>query len=283
MSLMAKVNGLHFRLASGMNLRKEEIKDIMALWLFSNRLRQAIYQSDLTGHNYKVLVAELRAHWQGAVGTFKRKAMGEGVKQDDTSQTLVVAKQVRKIVEAYFDNHPSALKDAKTMQIHIYLNSIFVVESIFEVQNDLGRSFAKYVLSDSVDRVGVDELFFIHHGEAVLDLSTSELRTALELEWANNKKHIVDNKKLKSEVEVLDNMRGQLKNSKAGKELAVQEVEECRETIRALKRQVYDRDDQIEEQREQYEGKLKAVEAKNAELEREIKRLRKRKAADVED
>jgi chromosome segregation ATPase len=78
-------------------------------------------------------------------------------------------------------------------------------------------------------------------------------------------------------------MRGQLKNSKAGKELAVQEVEECRETIRALKRQVYDRDDQIEEQREQYEGKLKAVEAKNAELEREIKRLRKRKAADVED
>lgn len=264
MSLKLKVNGFHFRLATGLNFRKEEIKDIMALWLFSNRLRQGIYQSSLTGDNYKVLVSELRTHWDGAVGNFKRKAMGEGVKKDDTSQTLVVAKQVRNIVETYFTNNPKALKDAKTIPLHVYLNSVFIVESIFEVQNDHGRTFAKYVLSDSVQRVAVDDLFFTRHGESVVDLQTRDLKAALELEFAASKKQVLEIRRLKSELEVMDNMREQLERSKNDEQLALQETSECRKEIQALKHQIYGKDAQIEEQRKKVEELQQQLESLNA-------------------
>lgn len=253
MSLMLKVNGFHFRLATGMNLRKHEIKDVMALWLFSNRLRQGIYQSALTGDNYKVLVSELRTHWDGAVGNIKRKAMGEGVKEGDTSQTLVVAKQIRKVVEAYFANNPKALKDDKTIPLHVYFNSIFIAESIFEVQNDHGRTFAKYVLNDSVVRVPVDELFFTRHGDSVVDLQTRDLKAALEVEFAANKKQVLEIRSLKSKLEAMDNTREQLIRSKDDELLALRETEECRQEIQALKYQIYGKDDQIEEQRQKIE------------------------------
>jgi hypothetical protein len=173
------------------------------------------------------------------VGNFKRKAMGEGVKKDDTSQTLVVAKQVRNIVETYFTNNPKALKDAKTIPLHVYLNSVFIVESIFEVQNDHGRTFAKYVLSESVQRVAVDDLFFTRHGESVVDLQTRDLKAALELEFAASKKQVLEIRRLKSELEVMDNMREQLERSKNDEQLALQETSECRKEIQALKHQIY--------------------------------------------
>lgn len=274
MSLMSNVNRFHFRLATGMNPREEELKDIMALWLFNNRLRQGLYQSSLTGDNYKVFVAELRTYWDGALGNFKRKAMGEGVKQDDTSQTLVVAKQVRKVVETYFANNPKAVKDAKTIPLHIYLCSIFVVESVFEVQNDFPRVFARYVLSDSVQRLDADELFFVRHGDSVLDLRERELRDALEKEFAASKKLVLENRALKRELDVMDNLRDQLDCSKRDEELAQDKIDEAESKL--TEQIIWTCD-----QREGYERQLEGVTNENVRLEREVDHFKGR-AMDAE-
>jgi len=199
-----------FALAVGMNGRIDQIMELIDRYLVRNRLRQGIYQSDLTEDNYKVLVSELRTHWDGAVGVFKRKALGEDVEEGDTSQTLVVAKQVRNVVDRYFANNPSAPKDDRTRHFHIYLNSVFVVESLFQVQNDRGSCFAQYVLSDSVVRVDVADLFFVRHGENVIDLEVRELRDTLDREFADNTKQALEIRNLKGQLEGFHDLKSHL-------------------------------------------------------------------------
>lgn len=232
----------HFCLAFGLNKSRKELEEVLTIYLLGDLLRQGILQSDMTGESFKYLVAELQANWPGAVGFVRDKVKLKGVEDDDTSQTLVVAKQIRRVVEAYFASLPSHLQDALAMDRHFYITSAILAEAVWEIQMDKERVFAKYLFGKDVHRVTVDASYLVKRGEPSHVYRIRGLRSDLDKSYATISKMRVEIFDLKSKVEVKDNLRHLLNTSEIDEELAL--------------RQVANLEHQIREQRKMYEGKL---------------------------
>jgi hypothetical protein len=217
---------IKFRLANGLNLRGEEIETILTIYLKSNRLRQGIYQFDLTGGNYELFVGELQVNWGGAVNAIKKRAMAETADKSDHSQTRVIAGQVRKLVEKYLSANPKAIKHSGTKGLHIYVVSAIVAEAIYEIQTDSERIFAKYLLDDDLERVTVDGGYFRLRDEPEEAFQIRTLRLTVDQRGATIERQALEIRDLKSQLESKNDLRLQLEASRAAEQTVRQKAEE---------------------------------------------------------
>jgi hypothetical protein len=217
---------IKFRLANGLNLRGEEIETILTIYLKSNRLRQGIYQFDLTGGNYELFIGALQVNWGGAVNAIKKRAMAETADKDDRSQTRVIADQIRKLVERYLSANPKAIKHSGTKGLHIYVVSAIVAEAIYEIQTDSKRIFAKYLLDDDLERVTVDGGYFRLSDETEEAFQIRTLKLTVEKRGATIDRQAVEIRHLKSQLEDRNDLRLQLEASRAAEQTVRQNAEE---------------------------------------------------------
>jgi hypothetical protein len=217
---------IKFRLANGLNLRGEEIETILTIYLKSNRLRQGIYQFDLTGGNYELFVGELQVNWGGAVNAIKKRALAETADKSDHSQTRVIAGQIRKLVEKYLSANPRAIKHPGTKGLHIYVVSAIVAEAIYEIQTDSERIFAKYLLDDDLERVTVDGGYFRLRDEPEEAFQIRTLRLTVDQRGATIERQALEIRDLKSQLESKNDLRLQLEASRTAEQTVRQKAKE---------------------------------------------------------
>jgi hypothetical protein len=262
-SRLNKAGGFKFILGSGLNrVNEEENKALIEIYLLSNILPQAI-QGDLTGENYEYFVAELQADFSRAVGILRDRATGKDVDDVDTTQTLVVAKKVLAVVDAYFASNPNALKGPQTRAHHLFFNSAIVINAVWEIQTENPRVFAKYLFSGSMKRVSVDGRYLKRRGEPSHVHEIRSLKNDRDRLFDTINRQYDEIHHLRSEVEAKDNLSDMLDISRIDEKIAQTQVKD-------LKRQVREKGIQIYQQREMYEGKLKGVNMDNIRLARKV-------------
>ena len=247
--------------------------EIVDIYFNSNRLRLGIYQFDLLGEKYMALVAELQVNWGVGVSVIKKKALAKSANKDDHTQTGVIARQIRKVVETYFAKNLSALKDDLTFERHIYVATAVIVEAIYEIQMDRDRIFAPRVLNDDVEKVTVDGSYLRRRNESDEEFQIRTLRDMLDKKCANNGKLATENRGLKleleSERENKQDLRLQLEAAKAAEQAVHAKEKEALKKAEGYRRQFYDQVTKTCDQRDMYKGKLNAAEAKAATAEAE--------------
>lgn len=223
---VSKTVSFKFRLATGLNQKKEEVDTIITIYLNSNRLRQGIYQSDLIGGRYELFVGELQINWGGAVSAIKTKATLDVADKNDNSQIGLIAGQIRKIVEKYLSTHPNAIKHTGTRALHIYVLSAIVAEAVYEIQTESKRIFAKYLLDHSLKKVTVDGVYSRLRDEPEEAFQIRTLKSELDKRVATIEKLTTENRDLKSQLEDKNDLRLQLESARSAEQAVRQNAEE---------------------------------------------------------
>lgn len=277
---------IKFRLATGLNLGGEEIETIMTIYLKGNRLRQGIYQFDLTGGKYELFVGELQVSWGSAVNTIKKRAMLEVADKNDNSQTSVIARQIRKIVDKYLSTHPKAIKHAGTHGLHIYVVSAIVAEAIYEIQTDSERVFAKYLLDNSVKKVTVDGVYSRLRDEPEDAYQIRTLKLELDKRVATIEEITAENRDLKSQLEDKNDLRLQLEAARSAEQAVRQNAKEdvgrfvdTNVRLRGQLAQVHEGCDDLKRQLKEAKDQMRGLHRKAADFEGKVMRLEREAAA----
>ena len=223
---VSKTVSFKFRLATGLNQKKEEVDTIITIYLKSNRLRQGIYQSDLIGGRYELFVGELQINWGGAVSAIKTKATLDVADKNDNSQIGLIAGQIRKIVEKYLSTHPNAIKHTGIRALHISVLSAIVAEAVYEIQTESKRIFAKYLLDHSLKKVTVDGVYSRLRDEPEEAFQIRTLKSELDKRVATIEKLTTENRDLKSQLEDKNDLRLQLESARSAEQAVRQNAEE---------------------------------------------------------
>jgi hypothetical protein len=156
-----------------------------------------------------------------------RRKVWKGADENDHSQTHVIALQIRKVVDKYLSKNPKLARDWSIQNSHIHIASAIVVEAVYEIQMHREKIFSKYLLNDDVEKVDVDSVYIRRQHESDGEFWIRTLEYTIDRLYANDKKLAIENRGLKSENEVIPNLRFQRDLAKSAEQAALQKVEKA--------------------------------------------------------
>jgi hypothetical protein len=188
-----------------------------------------------------------------------RRKVWKGADENDHSQTHVIALQIRKVVDKYLSKNPKLARDWSIQNSHIHIASAIVVEAVYEIQMHREKIFSKYLLNDDVEKVDVDSVYIRRQHESDGEFWIRTLEYTIDRLYANDKKLAIENRGLKSENEVIPNLRFQRDLAKSAEQAALQKVEKASACNVKLTAELRDERAKRDDDRTKFQSKLDHV------------------------
>lgn len=201
----------NFKLTRATYLKGPEIYKIAKFYGKHQRLRGAIDKLKLEDGGYPFLIAELQVSWGSAVLLVKQKVIDicSGSYYEEYTAIQNLAKTLSQVVHDYFSEFPGP-KDPRDKITHIHVVAAMSAERLYEIQHNMKRVYSKLLLSKTLQRVQVSTAHLPLAQESHAAFQIRTLTAQLESSLTERKKVVAQNQQLRSDVEVMDNMRQRL-------------------------------------------------------------------------